>query len=80
MRHDDLRGIPRTSFQPALLEEATVPLRKNTDPERGPEGATSQKIMPPKVRYSAGLETRECSCLIFFVRVLIWATRNSRAE
>lgn len=80
MRHDNLRGIPRTRFQPALLEEAAIPLWKKTDPEQGSEGAASQKIMPPKVRASRKLDAQEYSCLVFFVRVLIWATRNSRAK
>lgn len=84
MRHDDLRDIPRTILQPELLEEATIPPWnqpfEETDPKRGSEGATSQKIMPPKVRASVALDTRECSCLTLFARVLIWATRNSGAE
>ena len=83
MRHNDLRGIPRTMLQPALLEEATIfqgnqPFEE-TDPGRASPGATWQKILPHKVP-EAEFDKGECSCLTLFARVLIWGSRNSRAE
>ena len=83
MRHDDMRGIPRTILEPALLEERSIlpgnrPFEE-TYPARASEGPISQEVVPYVVRDSR-LDTEECSCLAFCARVLIWASRNSRAE
>jgi hypothetical protein len=83
MRPNDLRGVPWTMLQPDLPGEAIILTRnlpfEETDPAPASKGVKLQKIMPPKVR-DPEFGREECSCLTFFARVLIWGTRNSRAE
>jgi hypothetical protein len=83
MRHNELRASSWTMLQPALLEEASIltatQVFEETDRAWASEGATAQKIMPSTVRNSE-LDKGEYSFLTFFARVLIWGSRNSRAE
>lgn len=73
MRHDDLRGIPSTMLQPALIEEATI-LKENQPCE-----AIDSPRASERTRVSE-LDRGECSCLTFFARMLIWGSRNSQVE
>jgi hypothetical protein len=82
-RHDDLRGVPWTMPQPELPEHATILTGNQVFAEigfaRALEGSTLQRILPSEVRVSQ-LDSGGCSCLTFFARVLIWGSRNSRAD
>lgn len=83
MRHDDLRGIPWTMLQPASPEEASILRGKQPIEQSERAGAskraTLHRIMPSEVRDPVR-DQGECGCLTFFARVVIWGSRNSRAE